>query len=169
MGKELYLVVGASGSGKDYIVDKICKDFNKARVISRTTRKPRQGRDLHVFVDDNTARAELPSAIAKTDYNGYKYYVLPQDINEMDFYIIDVQGVKNLKKEELNREVITIFIDSPWYIRAYHMRKRGDSIRSIINRLTLDRVEFRNFEGDLNFKSSNDMYKHFLVKSCVEE
>lgn len=170
MLKPLYLVVAASGSGKDYIVDKICNNLGKARVISRTTRPKRNENDLHIFVDEETAVKEFPFSVARTDYNGYKYYVMHQDIDEMDFYIIDVKGVKSLKQEKamgcpwLKREITTIFINSPWYVRAYNMKKRGDSIKSIINRLKLDRVEFKNFKGDLNFKSSNDMYDYFKNK-----
>ena len=170
MDKPLYLIVGASGSGKDYIVDKLCKELNKARVISRTTRPSRGKNDLHIFVDDDTALKELPFSIAQSDYNGYQYYVLHKDVDEADFYIVDVKGVRSLRNEKvlgyhwLKRDIVTVFIKSPWYVRVWHMLKRGDKLKSIINRLKLDRKEFKNFVGDLEFKHSNEMYKYFTNK-----
>lgn len=167
MKKPLYLIVGASGSGKDYIVDKMCRDFDMSRVISRTTRRRRNPMDLHIFVTPYQAGVEVQSSIALSNYNGNLYYVLPQDIYDTDFYIIDVQGVDSIyrKKAEgvecLDRPIEIIFIDSPWYVRFRNMRKRGDKFTDIINRLLLDEREFDDFEGDHNFSSSDDVYDFF--------
>lgn len=32
--KSIVLVLGASGSGKDYLVDKVCKEYNRKKVVS---------------------------------------------------------------------------------------------------------------------------------------
>lgn len=39
--KSIVLVLGASGSGKDYLVDKVCKEYNRKKVVSYTTRPRR--------------------------------------------------------------------------------------------------------------------------------
>ena len=173
MKTPLYLIVGASGSGKDYIVDKICKELDMTRVISRTTRRSRGANDLHIFVDACTAGEEIGRSIARTDYNGNLYYVLPEDIEDADFYIIDVKGVYTLFNEQdkgipcLQRDIEIIFIDAPWYVRFINMIKRGDKLKDIFRRLSVDRIEFDEFEGDYNFNSSNDVYNFFKRYSKI--
>lgn len=161
--KKLNLVVAASGTGKDYIVDKLCKEFGMKKVKSRTTRKPRyDGEDTHIFISKEQGLREFnsPNIVARTNYNGYMYYTLPEDFKDIDFYIIDVEGVRSMNDNILSQlNCRVVFIDAPWYIRFKHMRKREDSLFSILNRLWLDRKEFTGFKGDLNFKSSNEFYE----------
>lgn len=158
-GKTLYLIVAASGGGKDYITDKLCKEFGKKKVISRTTRQPRfKGENTHLFVSEEQADKEFNGAVAKTIFNGYRYYTTKEDLQSSDFYAIDPQGVYSLKDKS---NMMTVFINAPWYRRAWNMKKRGDSIKSIIVRLRHDRKAFKDFEGDLNFKSSQDYYNYF--------
>lgn len=164
----LYLVVGASGSGKTYIVDKVCKDFNMKQVNSRTTRKPRyEGEIGHKFVTNEIADKEFDNAVAKTNYNGYRYYTTIQDLEESDFYVIDVQGVNSFEYDKVNKKVKVIFIKAPWYIRTINMFKRRDKIKDIVNRLLLDRKEFRDFKGDINFTNSDELYIYFRDKNFL--
>lgn len=175
----LWLVVGASGSGKTYIINKICQQFNMKQVNSRTTRNPRYECEIgHKFVSDKQADIEFDNAVAKTNYNGYRYYTTVEDLEESDFYVIDVQGVNTFDYSKVNKKVKILFIKAPWYIRAFNMLKRKDKIKDIINRLLLDRKEFKEFKGDLNFKNSNDLYNYFETKHvysklckdlCMEE
>lgn len=171
MKKTLFLIVGASGAGKDYMVDKLCSELpSMKRVISRTTRKCRGPKDLHVFVDSDTAGKELPYSIARTDYNNNIYYVLPEDIEDADFYIIDPKGVDTIKQEKAkgapcleDRNLVTIYLNIHWYIRFRNMIKRGDRLLTIIDRLMVDRVEFRDVDPDDSYRSSNDFYEYFTM------
>jgi guanylate kinase len=177
--KILYLIVAKSGAGKTYIVNKICQQFNMKQVDSRTTRKPRyEGEIGHKFVTEDIADKEFDNAVAKTNYNGYRYYTTIEDLEESDFYVIDVQGVNTFDYSKINKNVKILFIDAPWYIRMINMFKRKDKLKDIINRLLLDRTEFKRFKGDLNFKNTNDLYDYFEMKHiysklckdlCMEE
>lgn len=155
----LYLIVGASGTGKDYIVDKLCKELKMQKVISRTERPRRKSEvGTHLFVDSDTADKEFDKAIAKTVYRGNRYYTLQEDLEGKDFYIIDVAGVYSMRKKGML--FTTIFINSKWYIRFWHMLKRGDKVKDIIKRLRYDKKEFANFQGDVNLKSSDELYDY---------
>lgn len=166
----LWLVVGASGSGKTYIINKICQQFSMVQVNSRTTRKPRyEGEIGHKFVSDEIADKEFDNAVAKTNYNGYRYYTTVEDLEESDFYVIDVVGVKSFDYSRIDKKVKILFIKAPWYIRAFNMLKRKDKIKDIINRLLLDKKEFKGFNGDLNFKISNELYDYFEMKHLYYE
>ncbi|OSA95695.1 UNVERIFIED_ORG: hypothetical protein B2H93_04555 [Clostridium botulinum] len=169
--KPLWLVVGKSGSGKDYIVNKIAKQFNSGQVISRTTREKRYyNENTHLFVSSQQADKEYEQALAKTTFCGNRYYVLKEDLEDKEYYIINPKGVRGLKYSQINRPVIKLFIDSNWFIRLIHMWKRGDKIKDIVKRLINDRKEFKGFENeaDIVFKNSNEMYDYFEDKHLYE-
>lgn len=161
----IYLVVAASGSGKDYAVDKL-NNYGYKKVVSRTTRKPRYIKEnTHLFVSETQADIEFnrEDVIAKTNYNGNRYYTLPTDLKGKDFYIIDVKGVRSISEGDLfNYTIVTI--KSSALTRFKNMRKRGDKLTSVLKRLWVDRKEFRDIKGTLNFVSSDDFIEYFKSK-----
>lgn len=162
MEKKVDLIVAPSGTGKDYSVDFLCKYFGFKKVISRTTRKPRyEGEDTHIFVTYRQGRKDFnrKDVIAKTIYNKEKYYTLPEDLIDKDFYIIDVQGVMSMDKNKYDK---IIFIKPSIFRRFLNMRKRRDSFKNILTRLMVDRKEFKGFKGDLNFKNSNEFIDYMV-------
>lgn len=171
--KILYFIVSKSGCGKDYITDKLCKEFGKSKVISATTRSPRKGeKDTHRFVSNEVADKEFDKALGKTVFNGNRYYTTLDDVKDKDFYIIDQKGVETFDysklREELNTEVHVIYVKSKWYVRVYHMLKRGDSIKSIINRLRNDKQCFddKYLENiaTVTLNGSDELYQYFTDK-----
>ena len=157
---ELFFIVGASGSGKDYIVDRICRIGGYNKVISRTTRKPRKGesKSNHQFVSNQQADKEFDKALFKTLYNGNRYYVLEEDLENADFYIIDPKGVKEAPADLFRKyNIRVIYIKSPWYKRAYNMMfRRKDGIKNVISRLLNDRKQFKNFEDSADYVFTNN-------------
>lgn len=164
MKKELFLVVGESGCGKDYSIDKLCKEFNKKKVVSRTTRARRPNEEgTHLFVTDKQADEEFNKAIAKTIINNNRYYVLEEDLIDKTFYVIDVKGVHNMQdKDKYNTTTVCIGVNP--FKRSYRMFKRGDKIKDIVFRLMNDRKELRGFKADLTFKNNNEFYDYFKEK-----
>lgn len=159
--KPLVLVVAKSGVGKSYIVNKICEDFNKREVISRTTRKPRfQNESTHVFVSNEQADKEFNNSIAKTIFDRNRYYTLEEDLVEKDIYIIDPRGVKSMKDKGVDFK--TVYINANLKTRIKQMRKRGDKWISILSRIINDFFSFYKFKGDINLKSSTDLYYYFM-------
>ncbi|MDC4245609.1 hypothetical protein [Clostridium perfringens] len=168
MKKELYLVVAKSSAGKDHSVDRLCKEFKKKKVISRTTRARRPNEEgTHLFVSKEQANIEFNNAIAKTIINNNKYYVLEEDIVNKDFYIIDRHGIDSMKNKD-KYNIVTVYIDVSPIKRAYRMLKRGDRIKDIIYRLQYDGKELRNFKADLTFKNNNEFYKYFKGRFANE-
>nr|DAM23784.1 MAG TPA: Guanylate kinase [Caudoviricetes sp.] len=166
----LYLIVGASGSGKSYICNKICKDFNKSEVISRTTRQPRYKHEAtHVFVSQEQANQELKDSIAKTVFDGNLYYVLKEDIQGKDLYVIDPNGVESLKMDKTN--TIIIFLKVGLIRRIFNMKKRGDKFKSIVKRIINDRKVFKGFErkADVVLYSSDELYEMFKEKNINDQ
>lgn len=172
MAKTLYLIVGGSGSGKTYIANKLCNNFGYKNVISRTERKPRYADEYgHIFVSISQANEEYPNSIARTIYNGNRYYTLIEDLIDKDLYIIDVQGVESILRGEYiatNIEIKTLYLKTSLLIRVKNMRKRGDKWLDILSRLKNDKQEFKGFKGDYNFSSSDKLYEWFEFKNIIE-
>lgn len=157
---KLYFIVGASGSGKDYVVNKICEIGGYKKVISRTTRERRKGESSnnHLFVSNQQADKEFDKALFKTLYNGNRYYVLEEDLENADFYIIDPKGVKEAPADLFRKyNARIIYIKVSWYKRACNMMfRRKDSIKNVISRLINDRKEFKNFENIADYVFTNN-------------
>lgn len=166
MSKKIYLIVGASGSGKDTTVDCLCKVLGKTKVISRTTRKPRyEGEKTHIFITNEQADKEFDNSVARTIFNGNRYYATKEDVLNSDFYIIDPYGVRTMDRKDLDIEVC--YLKIRFITRAWRMFKRGDKLKSILSRLINDHREFKNFEkeSDVVFRDNNDMIEYFLNKN----
>ena len=161
MRKKIYLVVGASGSGKDYIVDKLCEKFDMKKVISRTTREPRyKDEATHIFVTNEQADKEFGYAIAKTIYNGNRYYTLIEDLVKADFYIIDPKGVYSINDdilEQFSYEII--YIKTSWWTRFKNMKKRGDK----------DSVIWERVKHDANAFIGIDKLSDFIIDGGKED
>lgn len=49
--KSIVLVLGASGSGKDYLVDKVCKEYNRKRLcLIRQDQEEIMNLQTHIFL-----------------------------------------------------------------------------------------------------------------------
>lgn len=152
MSEILKLVVGKSGSGKNYICDK----NNWKSIPSYTTRPMRvnetEGKE-HYFVTKNDynwyfRHQTLP---AYTIFAGNHYWTTTEQFEnkKYDTYIIDPKGVfwclELIHVGSIKRDVEIIYIDCSLYKRFYRMMKRGDSIKNVIKRLTHDEDEFESF------------------------
>ena len=172
MNKPLYLVCAKSFTGKDYIVDKMCKDFNMSKVISKTTREPRyEGENTHIFVTKEQALNEVPNSLADTYFDDNYYYTDLESVNNKDFYIIDTKGIKNFKYDLIeDREVISCYIDCDFWTRLKHSLKRKDGIIKTIKRFINDIKEFRKvsvYDFTLWFNDTQEFYDY--IKEGKEE
>jgi Guanylate kinase len=137
---KLFLVSGASGSGKTTIMRSVMDN----ELISFTTRQKRQGETEgkdYIFIskeefDDLYNNNGL---IEWTEYSG-NYYGLTREeletkLSQGDcFFICDVHGMKQMKRMYDN--CISIFIYSEKQDIENRMRLRGDSEENILKRMS---------------------------------
>ena len=171
MTKFLYLIVGASGSGKDTVVNALCKRYGYKKVISWTTRSPRQDekdKSSHIFgVKDDYCRAKMTnSVVAETHYNGNYYWATKEQVDKSDIYIIDIPGIETLKTKYKHRPVKVIYLETDISTRRRRMKTRGDSLTKIVHRIQTDKEVFKNAEAyaDKIFKNENNTNLDELVK-----
>lgn len=139
MSNPLYLFVGKSSSGKTTVASKL-ETMGFRQVCSYTTRKPRyEGEIGHRFVSSKEFD-NLGELAAYTLYDGFRYGVTFEQLNECDIYVIDVPGVKTLleKCKNYNRSIRVIYFDATTYNRIIRMINRGDSNAQVVSRLLQD-------------------------------
>lgn len=143
--KKVFLIVGASGTGKDTIVNYLCEQHNLKRVKSYTTR-PSRGTETdetsHEFVTDEQFDA-LTDIVAYTEFNGYRYCATKDQVDKADLYIIDPEGIKYMKeKYDGEREIFVIRLISTKADRFLRMLERGDDTQDALERVRNDDKAF---------------------------
>ncbi len=140
----LIAVIGGSGSGKTTAVEKIIEKYlpKETSVESCTTRPQRYvGETGHKFctIADLEADRKSGKIVAYNHYAGYDYWATIDQIEKAKFYIVDIPGLIQLKREyKGNKKIIVIGLGITIETAAKRMRARGDSPEKIANRLALD-------------------------------
>lgn len=145
--KNIYLIVGKSGSGKDTIVNELCKQYRYKRLVSYTTRPPRSDpndKKSHIFVtvNDYKRMRKDGDVIAETYYNGNYYWATKQQADDSDLYIIDPTGVWTMYKRYFGKHIVVIYIDAPKKLRKQRMKQRDDKRKNIRERIKNDEIDF---------------------------
>lgn len=162
--KNTYLIVGRSGSGKDTIVNELCKRYGCTRLSSYTTRPRRIGEgDTHIFItDDEFDAIPYNQKFAYTEINGYKYCATFDQIRSSDFYIIDPYGIDTIKHTDVPIKTIGISVSVEDAI--HRMLNRGDDKDAIFCRTTHDFEMFAGFESKMDKVVNNDN-----LENCLNE
>lgn len=158
MNKKILLIVGKSGSGKDYL----CNLFQLKMAVSHTTRLPRKGEkngvDKHFHSLTSFDEEEFNSnkkIVAKTKRGEDYYWITEEDLLMSEAFIVDVKGVETMYnhygKDNFYKFFKIIYFDVGKDTRVKNMKLRGDSEEEINNRLAIDEVEFQNI---VNFEHS---------------
>lgn len=144
----LFLISGPYGSGKTTVTRTLNRMRGLVPVVSYTTRPMREGEvdgiDHHFVTQEQfdelhkSRRVEAYTSIVRYDYGSTK-----EAIDEADMYVVDVNGIKDLKwNYKTERPIIVIGILCPADVCGKRMRERGDSDEEIDKRLWINRREF---------------------------
>lgn len=165
--KNLYLIVGASGSGKTTVANVLEEKYGYKQLQSYTTRPMRTENEIsHTFVND-AFFDQLTDFIGYTSYGNYRYGATAEQANNADLYVIDPAGVEFLKNHYNGKSVKVITITSPVHTRINRMGQRGAEFGEIMKRLLID-IDFRNFLGDFNIDNGDNTKLSDLVKKIHE-
>lgn len=141
MKKEIIILVGGSGSGKNTLADGLGK-YNIPRIITTTTRKPRakEVQGVHYYFASEEEFSTLEK-IEETVYAGNRYGITKAEIDKkLALYnkvciITDKRGISNLRAV-YGDMVTVVFIYVPKEDLKNRMIQRGDSTASIEERMT---------------------------------
>lgn len=163
----MMLLAGKSGTGKDFIVE----TFNLKKVISHTTRLPRENEvdGIDKYFHKKLTNIELKKikkdSIAYTYFNGNHYWATKEDLISKDVYIIDVNGIvdlynrlcgyKNIRLVDVgdNSSIDNLFysqfkivyLTCAWWKRMYRLIKR-DGWKKGIKRFFHDIEAFKDIK-----------------------
>lgn len=160
MSKNLLIaILGVSGSGKSTLVNKLERKFGFTSVKSYTTRKPRENdpADLntHTFITFDDVEQYRDEIVASCTFNNNFYFTTRTQLAGADLYVIDGCGLKQLKENYNDKQIISIFLDVPAEIVAQRMEQRGDSDEAIMQRLQHDEVVFNGVREMCDFACDN--------------
>lgn len=147
--KTIFLILGESGCGKDYLVDRLCKTGLK-KLVSHTTRAKRKDEPdtSHIFStyeDYQNAKASN-DIIAETCINDVLYWSTKSQLADADLYIIDNVGADMLLKMGLPYRFVRIYINVPKAIRRERAVKRGDNMDTYARRAADEFKQFANMK-----------------------
>lgn len=161
MSKYIYLLVGASGSGKTTVTRIMEEKYGWKSLDSYTTRKPRYiGEKGHIFVDKETFDL-LPDKVGYTVFDNNEYCATALQVDESDIYIIDPAGVDYFtQKYRGKKKPVVISLNITDGDAIYNMAKRGDDYESTLKRNLHDKEAFANMERRLQFSGIEHMSCH---------
>lgn len=113
-------ILGRSGVGKDTLANVVCDELNLKKVVSRTTREPREREKdgVNYFFlrkEDYWSDVKEERICAHTKIGDNYYWTNEYDVLSSDIYIIDPQGLETLKEKmkSLGTRIVTIYITAP--------------------------------------------------------
>lgn len=143
MLKNLYLIVGRSGSGKTSIVNELHRRYGFVPLASYTTRPKRsENEEGHEFITKTQFDA-LEGMLAYTKFNRHEYCATQEQADRSDLYVIDPAGIRFMRERyDSPRPIKVIGINVPGPELEKRMLARGDSPKMVRARLENDKIMF---------------------------
>ena len=152
--KHIFLIIGASGSGKTTVAEQLEQRYGLTSIQSYTTRAARYvGEKGHIFVSDEEFD-KLTDLIGYTEFAGNKCCATAEQVENNDLYIIDPKGVDFfMKAYKGSKTPKIIFISSNLTTRYERMVGRAETkgkshqeaIESSLTRIVNDAGEFYDY------------------------
>lgn len=115
----IYLIIGRTGSGKDFLANKL-EEKGFPAVKSYATRPRRtENEDSHIFITPEEA-AEFKDKVARTVINNYEYFATGEQVKNSKVYIIDPNGLDELSKNMPDTAFGIIHVTCDNDARTYH-------------------------------------------------
>lgn len=142
----MLVLTGPSASGKTEIAKILIEKYNLKKLVTYTTRPPREGEvngvDYHfVTVEEFLKLKANDEFVETTFYNNNYYGSRIADISYDKVVILDPSGV-NAFREILKDRIVIVFLNTPEELRIKRMQLRGDKEELIEKRIFNDRKTF---------------------------
>jgi len=161
----LIILVGESASGKSTAEKILHNEYGYKKIISYTTRSPREGEKNGVdyfFVDDDIFnQLKYAGFFAESAcYNGWKYGTPLDQCHEDSVLVSTPHGLRQLRKN-VSLNIISFYIKVPRRERLIKILQRGDDIDESCRRSSSDVGQYDGIEDEVDFVIKNDGYKKF--------
>lgn len=175
------VLLGASGSGKSTIEHELATHHGFNKIISYTTRQPRQGEENgkdYYFTDNETFR-EILGRNLFAEYDEYSqnrlYGTLKSDyVGENKVVVLTPNGLRQLKQNCPNEDIISILVEASLGTRIKRYIDRCgtnkfnfDDAGEIFERINRDFGMFLGLDKEVNLVIHNDEGTN--IKDLVSE
>lgn len=168
----MIVLVGESASGKSSIEKYLVDNYGYKKIVSYTTRAPREGEitgvDYHFVNVEQFKTLKEQGFFAETAvYNNWYYGTAREDCTNDKVAVLTPHGLRQISKiKDIN--VISYYINVPRRDRLIKILQRGDSIEESYRRNLSDVGMFDGIEDEVNFVLHNDGYKKSVEEMAKE-
>lgn len=159
----MIVLVGESASGKSSIEKYLAENYEYEKIVSYTTREPRNGEvdgiDYHFVTVKKFLELKMNGFFAETAiYNGWHYGTAREDCTDNKIAVLNPHGLRQVRKlNDIN--VISFYINVPRRDRLIKILQRGDDIEEAYRRSLSDVGQFDGIEDEVDFVINNEGYQ----------
>lgn len=162
----MIVLVGESASGKSSIEKHLVDNYGYKKIVSYTTRQPREGEvdgvDYHfISMEQFNTLKEQGFFAENATYNGWGYGIAKKDCTDDKVAVLTPHGLRQVSKLS-NIDVTSFYISVPRRDRLIKILQRGDDIDEACRRSLSDRGQFDGVEDEVDYVIYNDGYKYSI-------
>ena len=168
----MIVLVGESASGKSSIEKYLVDNCGYNKIVSYTTRQPREGEvdgvDYHFITKSQFRRLKEQDFFAETAiYNDWYYGVAKKDCTNDKVAVLTPHGLRQVSKlKDIN--VISFYINVPRRDRLIKILQRGDSIEESYRRNLSDVGMFDGIWDEVDYVINNNGYNKSIAEMSKE-
>ena len=168
----MIVLVGESASGKSSIERCLVENYGYNKIVSYTTRPPREGEadgvDYHFISVEQFYNLKAEGFFAETAmYREWNYGVAKEDCTDDKVAVLTPHGLRQVSKID-GINVISFYINVPRRDRLIKILQRGDNIEEAYRRSLSDVGQFDGIEDEVDFVINNNWYEKSAVDMAKE-
>lgn len=168
----MIVLVGESASGKSSIEKYLVEKYGYNKIVSYTTRPPREGEvdgvDYHFISVEQFYKLKGQDFFAETaTYREWYYGVAKEDCTDDKVAVLTPHGLRQVSKlPDIN--VTSFYISVPRRDRLIKILQRGDNIDESYRRNLSDIGQFDGISDEVDYIIHNDGYKKSIAEMAEE-
>lgn len=168
----MIVLVGESASGKSSIERFLVNNYEYKKVVSYTTRPPRNeeidGVDYHFIDTEKFLKLKSEGFFAETAmYREWHYGTAKEDCTDDRIAVLTPHGLRQIKKIN-GINVTSFYINVPRRDRLIKILQRGDNIEEAYRRSLSDVGQFDGIEDEVDYMIHNNGYKKSVAEMAQE-
>ena len=168
----MVILVGESAAGKSSIERCLAENYGFNKIVSYTTRPPRDGEvdgvDYHFISVEQFNQLKADGFFAETAaYREWNYGVAKEDCTDDKVAVLTPHGLRQVSKID-GINVTSFHINVPRRDRLIKLLQRGDNIEEAYRRSLSDVGQFDGIEDEVDFVINNKWYERSAVDMAKE-
>ena len=166
--KKIFLILGRTAAGKSVITKAAAEKLDLKILKSYATRQPRaneiNGDSDHIFISPDEVERYRDDMVAYFKREDAELFATKSQLLDSDFYIINPDGAKNLKKLCIpDVKFIEVYIRSPRVMQRLRYLQRGEDSTAFSVRYNDENAQFLEYEKEAKFDY------HILNDGTIDE